>query len=191
MTELRFIEETHEYFLGLEKLPSVTRILQDVGFVNTDFFTEEAAIRGTAVHMATQYLDEGCLDWDTVAEEYLGYVDAYRKFKRDSGFKPIISEGMDYHRTMKYAGQFDLVGELNRRHVIIDKKTGVEQYWWKYQLAGYAEFPIVKSNFPGAVRHSLSLRKDGTYRLSEPYLDPMDWGVFQAALVVYRAKGMK
>ena len=80
-------EERHEYAIDGVLRPSVTQTLKDAGLTYDQWYTEEARLRGKAVHAACQLLDEDDLDWDSVLPEYRGYVTAWERFKRDSGFQ--------------------------------------------------------------------------------------------------------
>src|SRR3989338_6921714 len=84
---LTFNDETHEYFWNGEKVPySVTGILKVSGLIDTTWYNEPARVRGTYVHEATQFLDEDCLEWDSLDPVITPYVEAYARFKTESKF---------------------------------------------------------------------------------------------------------
>jgi hypothetical protein len=79
MNSLRFDAEQHRYFLGIRdldaqfqpvvgemELPSVTTVLKETNMIDMRHIPQDvldlAAARGTAVHAALHYLDEGDLD---------------------------------------------------------------------------------------------------------------------------------
>ena len=185
------INKNHEYHLGLEALPSVTQILADCGIIDAKRFTDEARIRGTAVHLATAMYDKmrdgvyipfESLDWPGLCESYYPYVIAYTIFARDTGFIPDLIEHMAFHPTFRYAGTLDRVGRISGSHKLIDIKTGTELPWHKIQTAGYAD--LVAEQYPGVLRHGLYLQANGKYKLSEPCLDSRDIIIFHSALTV-------
>ena len=79
---VQFDESAHVYTVARVQRPSVTQILKDAGLIDTTWYTDEARERGRAVHLATQFLDEDDLDWDTVLPQYGGYLAAWERFKR-------------------------------------------------------------------------------------------------------------
>ena len=162
-----------------ETWPRVTDILKSAGLIDTTWFTDEARARGTAVHLACQYLDEGCLDEATVAEEIRPYLAAYQRFRAEviTGEWTAIEQPV-YHETLRYRGTPDRVfGSW-----LYDIKTGGPLAWHGPQLAAYA------ACLPEITRRiGLYLSVDGGYNLVE-YKDRDDWKVFQAALTVHNFK---
>jgi len=98
MDFIHFEESTHTYRLGGPNgvvVPSVTQIMKAAGIIDDSFYNDTGRFRGSAVHRATQLLDEsdlspdeGSLDWESLDPELLPYVQAYGKFKLESGFIP-------------------------------------------------------------------------------------------------------
>src|SRR3954464_13759709 len=109
-TVLRFEADTHQYFLDPEgvELPSVTHLLERAGFIDWSHVPyrvlESARRRGTAVHQALHYLDDGDLDENTLEPEIHPYVMAYLRFKRDAGFEPELVEFRAHSIAHRYAG---------------------------------------------------------------------------------------
>lgn len=195
-TELRdhrftFDPEAHEYRLDGRVLVSVTQVLERAGLVDAAWFTEESRRRGTAVHAATHYLDEGDLDIESVDPAIEGYVLAYERFKREARFRPDIIEVPAYQSRWLYAGTPDRIvlggGEVIPR-CVLDLKTGAPEPWHALQLAAYANLQPEPFRF---ARLSLYLRDDWSYRLHEwpraEYLS--DLTVFLGALNVANWKG--
>ncbi len=89
---LAFDALTHTYRLHGEIVPSVTQVLERAGLI--DFSKIPGAIRqhaldrGSAVHAAIHFLNEGDLDpaFHTDFPEYAPYVAAWVKFLDESGF---------------------------------------------------------------------------------------------------------
>ena len=83
---------THTFRINGVPVPSVTQALKAADIIDDRFYTDEARERGIAVHAACHYLDEECLDWETVAPEIVPYVEAYQRFKDESGSVPALIE---------------------------------------------------------------------------------------------------
>jgi len=181
-------EDTHAYFWHGCPVPSVTTILSGVGVIDSRWFNEQSAIRGTYVHEATALFDRNELREDTLDPVLVPYVDAYKKFLSDTLFAPTLIEEALYSEAYGFAGTLDRTGDLYGNNVLIDIKTGTAPKWVKWQTAAYRELTLeVGTQFP-QYRHSLQLKEDGTYRLSEPMIDPHDWQEFLAMLTVYNCK---
>ncbi len=162
--DLAFDEATHTYTLNGVRIPSVTQVLADAGLVDSTWFTEEAAWRGSAVHLACRLEDEGELDEDTLDPAIAGYLDAYRKFKAESDFRPELIEHRVVHPAYGYAGTLDRTGTIEPWRVIGDLKSGQVYPWVACQLTGYAlTFPNPRTFRRMAIR----LKDDGTYSVTE------------------------
>jgi hypothetical protein len=172
---LEFERIGHRYTLmpdGIE-LPSVTTALKETRMIDYSMIPQDvlqaASRRGTAVHQALQYLDEGDLDEDSLDESLLGYIYAYAQFKRDSGFTPALIEHRVWSNTYRYAGTLDRTGTLPRQDggedlVVLDFKTGLVLPGHALQLAAYANCLPEPRRFR---RIALKLSEDATYRVYE------------------------
>lgn len=107
---LVFNEADHSYFLDGVRVPSVTGILKAEGFIDDRFFDEWSRDRGSMVHLATHYDDLGELDEDSLDPVIVPYVEAWRRFKRESGFIVEASETGLASRVHRYAGTLDTRG---------------------------------------------------------------------------------
>lgn len=180
------LDEDHIYTVDGVVVPGVTDALQSVGFIDSWWFSEDATKRGTHVHTATEYYDKGDLDMDSVWPDYLPYVEAYIKFKKDTGFEPLEIEKRFYNERWNYAGTLDRIGRLAGIIALIDIKTGAHAFWWPIQLAGYALG--VRVEYPKLARYSLRLRSDGTYTLSPPYIELYDFDIFKSVMTIHQYK---
>ena len=191
-TDFTFDPERHLYLVDGRPVPSVTQVLHsarlaaDYSMVPPDVL-ERKRIIGQYVHKATQYLDEGCLDLETVDPELQPYLAAYQRFLEESGFRPQLIE----HRLVSRVtgtlcgGTVDRVGSMNGRLWLIDLKCVDRLYpGFALQTAGY-ELLLPKPVVPPFkyTRAVLQLRRDGSPKLSPPYEDPSDLDVFRAALI--------
>jgi len=181
---LEFDEATHIYKWNGKPVNNVTTIIKEAGLSDDRFYTEESRIRGSAVHLACQYYDEGALDWDSVIEEYKPYVDAYIDFLNVA--KPVW-HGIElrlYNERYNYAGTLDREGLLFERNAILDLKTGAVPEWVKIQTAAYED--CIDGSYD---RYALQLKSNGTYKLHGPYKSSADFKVFKAAITITNWKG--
>lgn len=109
--------------------PSVTQTIRDAGLMGYLSSDEWYLDRGTAVHEATALFDEGVLDESELDPRLIGYVDAWKKFRTDSAFKPTEIEKIVLSERYGYAGTIDRDG--------IDIKTGAPCPWHELQAAAY------------------------------------------------------
>lgn len=183
-------EETHVYTVNGVEVPSVTQVLASVGIVDYSFLGADREVyltRGRAIHVATHYDDEGDLDDTTLQPEHLPYLQAWRKFRFDSGFIPSRIEVPHYNPMWHYCGTPDRVGLMGDEACLVDLKSGTAPWWVAIQTAAYATF----FEQPGRFRRiGVELHDDGTYRRIDFACRDFlrDFRVFQAALVVYQAK---
>lgn len=184
-TVLEFDPVQHRYTWGGRELPSVTRILKDVGLIDTLWFTEEARQRGTYVHMATHYFDEGDLAEESVDPRYAGYLDAYKRFLETTRPAWDRIEHKVSDPVLGYAGTFDRIGTLHGepQRWLIDIKTGFAKTAG-LQTAAYRRcLPE-----PHRIRRaSLKLNPDGTFIFTE-LADRRDEARFLAALTVWQTR---
>lgn len=171
---LTFDPETHIYRLDGEVMPSVTQVLQEAGLIDASWFTEYARTRGTAVHAACHYCDEGDLDESTLDAVILPYLEGWRKFKewlKEPFFdieKPLVDT------TWRYAGTPDRVTSCQ----IVDLKTGQESDTWGIQLAAYQN--MVDPTFK---RLTVRLDDQGNFYPKE-WTSRDDWKIFKASLTI-------
>ena len=142
--------------------------------------------RGSAVHSATQFDDEGDLDETMLDDELVPYVAAWRRFRAETGFVPDLIEHRSYHPIYLYAGTLDRRGAFpDGTKAIIDLKSNQSEGWVALQLAAYSAF----FESPRAYRRiCVEAHKDGTYRMIEfrsaDYT--ADFGRFLACVTVLR-----
>ena len=162
LNELNFDPETHTYTVNGRRLMSVTQALAlvDDRRINSSWYLD----RGRLVHLACEYLDRDELDEDTVAPEIRPYLEAYKKFREETSFKPDLIELRLSHLTYLYAGTLDRIGDLNGNHILIDLKSGAPARVDELQLAAYFELARV-NNIPVKKCFDLYLHDNGTYKL--------------------------
>lgn len=186
---MQFDAATHTYSVDGKRVPSVTQIvapLYDFSMV-ADELMRLAQERGSAVHLATELHDCDDLDEESLDPQLIPYLNAYKRFRAETGFVPELIEHQIHDSISSYAGTIDRFGTLNKTSVLIDikacsslhKAVGV-------QLAAY-QSGLAKDGIKALARYALQLRKDGTYRLQR-YADPNDLPTFHALLTVQRFK---
>ena len=112
-SELQFDPVEHRYTRNGVIVPGVTDVLKGCGLIDDRWFTDEGKWRGSRVHLACAFDDENDIEESEFTEKELGYLEAWRLFKREMKF---------------------LDG------AVVDLKTGQILPWVKYQLAAYSEF---------------------------------------------------
>lgn len=112
---VEFQEDGHLYDGG--RLESVTGILKAEGFIDTSFYTEEGRERGSYVHLATHLDDMGELDESSLDPVIVPYLEAWRRFKRESGFIVERSEVPMVSTAYRYAGTPDVAGIFPRSSI--------------------------------------------------------------------------
>lgn len=186
---LVFDVDTHTYWCGGVRVPGVTNVLEPYyDWTGVDpVALAIAADRGSMVHEATALDDHLDLDEDSLDERLVGYVHAWRRFREESGFRPLVVEHKVFHRAHWFAGTLDRVGVFrnNPTRWLIDIKTGVPQPATSLQTAAYALALASQSpEFSADLRGAAYLRGDGTYRLVR-YDDPCDATDWLAALRIH------
>lgn len=202
---LEFIETGHLYNLDGAPVPGVTSILKAAGFYDhfgnngADDVTE-AMLRGTAVHAACHYDDEGDLDEETISDLVWPYLQAWRRFRHETNFNPLVLPGgvtgcevAVASRVYRYACTVDRIGIFNAsgagvRRAIVEIKTGAPGDAAALQTA--AQALVLNENMVSVIdRYTVRLCDDGTYRM-EHYADyRRDFEDFLAALRVARRLG--
>lgn len=183
---LTFRSDIHAYYFDGQRVPSVTQVLEPLidysGVPNG--VLNHAADRGTAVHLATEFWDDGDLDEESVDPEVLPYVQAWQRFRDESGFVVERSEVRVYSARHRYAGTVDCIGTMRGRRIMVEKKTtAVLHPATAIQVSAYCK--AFNETAPAAERVrsacSVWLRRDGTYRF-DAHDVAAHWGAFLALL---------
>jgi len=180
----------HAYTLDGVRLPGVTEILEAVGV--TDFskvpahYLDAAKARGTRVHRICELWDLGKLNREALTLEDMGYLLAWRRFRKarpcgwDEIEKPMFSPG---HR---YAGTPDRFGG----GVLVDIKTGGATRAHHIQTAAYSQ--LIRERFGLRASAKISrvvvyLSPDGSFSSVEGS-DRGDWNIFLSAKNIFNFK---
>lgn len=199
MTGLSFDAPLHRYTLDGVVVPSVTGILKASGLI--DFsgipagILEAARLRGTIVHQAIDYDNQGDLDVEQFGVDFpelAPYLAGWRAFVAEANYLPLLNEGRIASRRLQLAGTFDTIGLLDGHGALIDYATGrPEDVSKDYQTAAYLGIardwigepecdPRLRAfleQWPSIRRYAVALKKTGDFQL-EPYRDPADYRKF-------------
>ncbi len=185
---LTFDAEKHEYRIDGQRVPSVTQVLQGAGLIDTRWFNEEARTRGTYVAQATQFYDEGTLDYDALDDELKSYIMAWEKFLVENDVQVVNVEMMVANLARRYAGTLDRLIILREQRWLLDIKTGSKAAWHALQTAGYSMCIVGPIGWHH--RASILLQDDGSYMFHK-HGEPSDRDVFLSALNLYHWKSEK
>lgn len=165
------------------RLTSVTQALVQAGIIDTTWYSEAAAWRGSVVHRCCELWDKGKLVESSVDPEAMGYLDAWREASYALGIQPVAVEVPSFHPQFGYAGTPDVVTNDG----VFDRKTGALAPWHGLQLAAYAH---LGDNPKAKRRVAVQLKPNGRYsvKMFKPQDMPTDWAVFQSALNVAKWK---
>jgi hypothetical protein len=188
ITNIATRDEAHWYTPEGESLhlPGVTRVIREAGLYDERHWTQEARDRGSAVHQALHYLDEGDLDEASIDPAIGGYIAAWQRFMRESGAKVLAAELPLYHPARTYGGTIDRILETPYGYrMLVDIKTGpIVMATW-VQLFAYAQ--MLPAAHCGMVRRGIRLDANGCYSLVAPsiHLYQQIGAVWNAALTLY------
>jgi len=184
MPKLEFDEATHRYTLDGRRLVSVTECLKlvDDRWKMDPYYLQ----RGRFIHLACELYDRDELDEDTVDPQILPRLEAWKKFRADTGFVPDRIEEKFYHPVYLYAFKFDVHGPLNGSDVMIDRKSSPYR---TDVLQGAAYCAGLEAQTPPISckkAFDIYLKENGTYKLEPiPYLRN-NFQTFLAVLTAYR-----
>lgn len=180
-------EATHTYTVDGVVFPSVTQVLDPLNSFDRvpAHRLAFARKRGRAVHLATQYFDEGDLDLDTLDPILVPYVQAWERYLDESGFEVHAIEQKVHCPTWGYAGMLDRAGKINGDRCVIDIKVTADlSPITALQTAAYeAAYRTDKRRRPYR-RFAVRLKPDGTY-VAREFDEGFDLATFRAALTLH------
>lgn len=183
---LAFDETAHRYTHNGVVVPGVTSVLNNTldsfACVSPEIL-ERARVLGQAVHKATALYDLDDLVIESVDLLVLPYLEAWMKFRRETGFSPDAIEERVFHPRHFYAGTFDRAGPLFGVRSLVDIKSGIVLPSVGPQTAAYLEARNFRRSDKLSARWVVQLNRDGSYRL-EQLKAREDFSVFLAALTL-------
>ena len=142
---LTFDERAHRYEINSTEVPSVTQICAQLSLeaaiagAQRPHLRDIAANRGTRVHAYCELIDMD-IEPENVDFDCVGYVEAYKAFRRDYRPKDIAAMELPIGSlTLGAAGTLDRMMLIDGNWWLIDIKTGttVDKVIWTAQLNGY------------------------------------------------------
>lgn len=128
MPNLIFNPETHQYIVDGIEYPSVTQVLKAAGLCNFDKvpaeLLERAIAFGNAVHKAIELKCKGTLDFDSVDEAIVPYLEAWDDFVTKYKYVPHLYEQRRVNHALRIGYTIDNVGEFPSGSGLVDVKTG-------------------------------------------------------------------
>ena len=179
--KLYYIEETHAYYYDGVKIPSVTQILREAGYTDTDFIPSEFADRGTFIHAITELADMQIIDYSIIPGEWVSFVHAYEEFLADKRPSIVETEELVLRELngRVYAGRRDRLLDISGVYYGADYKTGNYAKWHPLQLVAYFGTTMQLAD--------LYLKKNGDYKFrvlgDEEKKESIE--IFEAALISY------
>ena len=162
---MKYVEETHIYTVNGVETTSVTTLLKDCGIINNKFYTEAGANNGKRRHLLTELYDQNRLDWGTIGEADLPYLEGWIKFKEERKVEIMEIEVGAYHPLLNYAGRVDRLALINREPYVIDIKTGVFSKASELQMILYGMMFTYKGQRPNLLL--VHLNGKSTYKPNE------------------------
>jgi hypothetical protein len=184
MTEIRFREVDHTYWLGDREVPGLSKILQTTcktkDYTGIDPWFSE---RGQLVHKSIEMDLANDLDIDSLDPILAPFYEAWCAFMNKTQYKPISWEEKLYSPSLDFACRYDHYGELSSRLTVIDVKcTKRHDRGAKYQLCGQTH--ALEENGNKVDAHGiLELHDDATY---EYFSYPVNRKVWPAVMEQYR-----
>lgn len=170
-------EDTRVHLVDGEHCDSVTQVLKLAG-LSSDFANvpkdvlARAGARGQAAHAAAHYYDEGDLVESSVAADVQPRLEAWKWFRTQRAFRPVLLETVVVSRRHKFIGRIDRLGWCEARLVLLDLKCGdpraarADLQTAAYLIALEEQYPEL-ANFDVA-RWAIELRPNGKYAI-QPY----------------------
>ncbi len=126
MPEL-ILTNDHRYLLDGKPIDGLTSTIDEAGLMG-NYGSEWYLDKGTAVHLATELWDKGILDEATVDPQIAGYLESWKRFRKDQNYTPIKIEYQIYHPEL-------MVGTKIDRLPLLDIKSGPQAPWHVLQVA--------------------------------------------------------
>ena len=126
MPEL-LLDENHNYTLDGRPLDGLTSTIQEAGLMG-NFGSEWYLDRGMKIHLATELWDKGTLEESTVDPQIQGYLESWKRFRKDQNYNPTHIEYQIYHPELMVASKVD-------RLPLLDIKSGSQEPWHILQIA--------------------------------------------------------
>jgi len=142
----------------------------------------EGAAKGQDLHLGTQLILQGGIDWDSLADEYVKPLKQFEQWVSDCHIEPLYTEFQFYYPRMNYVGTIDIIAIVDKALAFIDIKTG-ECGTVGPQLAAYENGYCAQEKYVGrTARYALWLPKSGKPYKFEKLTNEGDWDFFKSCL---------
>jgi len=144
-------------------LPSVTSIIKP--YLNTDWFTDEHAERGSMIHECCHLYLQGEWMLPELPLHYQGYFDSFKRWADSNIDKILMLETRLKDNDLRFCGQPDFIGTLkgSSKVVLLDWKTSQSHYkWHDVQGAAYKHLSRIDAGIEVDSSASVRLKKDGS-----------------------------
>jgi hypothetical protein len=146
------------------RYPSVSDVLQSMGFIDTTWLSESGRDNGTRRHRVMELDNLDDLIEESVDLADMPFLNASRQGKSDTGIKILEVEQRHYNHVYKFCGKPDILVMFRGHKEIWDFKTGSKMPHYKYQIGGYLS--LYDECFYG---RCVYLQANGKYKLGERY----------------------
>jgi len=181
---LKFIEKTHEYWLGDVRLPSVSEIINplvDYSHIPPDVLANKAAL-GIEFHKIIDLHFQGTLNLKTIDKRLQYPYEAFCLWQHESalgkGSKFFATEKRLYHKRLLFAGTPDYFDDNDIYDFKLRPYNPVTD---PLQLAGYDLLINQEDNLRGDGRWVVSFDLKGKYKMHSVKASPAD-GMFRKML---------
>jgi hypothetical protein len=190
---LNFDAATHRYTVDGVDYPSVTTVIEAAGLVDYDMLSaddlEFYRQRGTALHQACWFDDEGDLNEATVDPLVMSRLSAWRKFRSELPFNVVTSERRLFDRRYGFAGTPDRHVEFpDGKRGVIEIKSGAIQSAAAIQTAAQSYLLEANGEYFDLKRYAVHLKPNGGYSVKEFFVSAyrQDLSVFLSALTCFK-----
>lgn len=167
------LDDSHKYFYDDKPVLGLTEILGLCGFgdwmvfVRKDVLERESHL-GKAVHKAVELFDKGTLNPASIVKEVAPYLEAWRRFLKDTGAEVFENEMMCYSKVWKYGCILDKTVHLNGLSILELKTTAtIDQKSVALQTMGQKIAYEEQLGTKVKNRFCLHLKEDTTYTLHQ------------------------
>jgi hypothetical protein len=167
----RFNATAHEY-IDLATgalLPHITGMLQQTGWIDDRWFTEESSLRGQAIHKLTADYDLGALHVASCVSRHRPYLLAHVAAMQIMRPEILAVEEPAVHPILRFGGRPDRVLRAYGLTGVLEVKSGVAARSHAIQTALQAILVSADLNLPPELlaRWCLYLKQNGRFKLEE------------------------
>ena len=169
-----FDARLHRHYIGGRRVTGITEALRLTGLkkqiqsfgMNHASNIEYAGQRGTAVHKMCELDNQGQTHLYDLDANLLGYLTAWRLFKKEFGFTPLGSEKPMGHPIYQFGGipdSWGIVDKVGGKRAVVEMKTRVLDPDDVFQIAAQAILLEHNIQFSAEVGLLMQLKADGSY----------------------------